>query len=193
MNVFEEITAVSTAILSVALVVLVVFFVVLALRMRAWMDRLEQRFEEAYGDLKPLITKASAISDDVSTVTNTIKENVGAVGDTVSAANEKVRAALAATEARLGEFNALLGIVQGEAEDLFVSTAAAVRGVGRGAAFMRRRRGTDLASDDPDGESGPDDADDRVGEEEHDDSGVGPERGADRGPRIRRRGGPRAS
>ena len=50
----------------------------------------------------------------------------------------------------MNEFNALLAVVQEEAEDLFVSTASTVRGVRRGAAAFRDRGGMDLASDELD-------------------------------------------
>src|SRR5215831_4370956 len=58
--------------------------------------------------------------------------------------------ALVASEERLGQMNALLEVVQDEAERLFVSTASTVRGVRRGTKAYRERRGTDLASDELD-------------------------------------------
>ena len=53
-------------------------------------------------------------------------------------------------EKRLNELNALMSVVQSEAENLFVSTAASVRGVQTGAASFNRRGGMDLASDELD-------------------------------------------
>jgi hypothetical protein len=53
------------------------------------------------------------------------------------------------TERRLGDFNALLQVVQEEAEQMFVSTASAVRGVRTSAsALSETRNGTKFARQD---------------------------------------------
>src|SRR5215813_6594199 len=153
-NIFEEITAISSAIIGASLVALIVFLVVAAARARTAGKRFEEKLQQAVDDLKPLlddlrpllydlrplVERGKAISEDVASIANTIRENVDSVGDTVTAANERVRAALVATEERLAEFDALVSVVQEEAEDIFVSTAAAVRGVRGGAASLRQRR-----------------------------------------------------
>lgn len=60
---------------------------------------------------------------------------------------------------RLGEFNALLKVVQDEAEATFVSTASTIRGVRSGAAAFRHLEADlDLGEDD-DGDDGSDEAD----------------------------------
>jgi len=188
-NVFQEITAVSTAIIMLALVVLIALLILAAVRTRTAGRRFERALQQIYDDLQPVIARSKSISDDLASVTTSIRQNVTAVTDTVEAANDKVRAALDATETRLAEFNALLDVVQDEAQDLFVSTAAAVRGIGRGAAAMTRRRGTDLASDDiedalvEDGEA-----------DDHNDRGPGGSDAEGPAPRIRPRARrPRAS
>lgn len=182
-DVFQEITAISTAIIMVALVVLIILLITAAARMRAAGKRFESALERLYEDLQPVIARSKAISDDVANVTTTIRENVDAVTGTVESANEKVRAALDATEVRIAEFNALLDVVQGEAEDLFVTTAATVRGVGRGAAAITRRGGTNLASKE--------DEDAFAGAEEDENGDDHSDRGSDGpAPRIRHRAGP---
>ena len=45
-------------------------------------------------------------------------------------------------ETRIDEFNALLEVVQAEAEETFLKTAAAVRGVGAGARALEHARGS---------------------------------------------------
>ncbi len=182
-NVFEQITAISTAIIGVSLVVLIIVLIVAAARARQAGKRLEQlvqrtfddvkpliqRLQGTFDDLQPVIERGKEISRDLSAVTHSIRGDVEAVSDTVASANDKVRSALEATEERLAEFNALLDVVQNEAEDLFVSTAAAVRGLGRGAASLGRRRGTDLASDDGDGAAPRGAAEEEEGDDDQDD------------------------
>jgi hypothetical protein len=190
--IFEEITAISTAVIGVSLVVLIVMLVVGAVRTRKAGTRLEQMVQRTLDDLRPLIERGKAISDDVSAMTKSIRGDVAAVSDTVTAANEKVRAALVATEERLAELDAFLNVVQTEAEDLFVSTASAVRGVRGGAASLRRHRGTDLASAEAEGDAVDSDAqDEEVGDDDQIDRGSAAESPA---PRIRSRARrPRAS
>jgi uncharacterized protein YoxC len=183
-NVFEEITAISTAIIGVALVGLIVLLLMVVGRARAAGKRLEQLIQRTMDDLQPVIARGKEISANLSAVTNSIRGDVEAVSDTVASANESVRAALAATEERLGEFNALLNVVQDEAENLFVSTAAAVRGVRGGAASLSRRRGTDLASVEHEGDAAHGDADEEETEDDQVDEGPATESPA---PRIRPR------
>jgi len=190
--IFEEITAISTAVIGVSLVVLIVMLVVGAVRTRKAGTRLEQMVQRTLDDLRPLIERGKAISDDVSAMTKSIRGDVAAVSDTVTAANEKVRAALVATEERLAELDAFLNVVQTEAEDLFVSTASAVRGVRGGAASLRRHRGSDLASAEAEGDAVDGDAEDEeVADDDQIDRGSAGESPA---PRIRSRARrPRAS
>ena len=204
-NVFEEITAISSAIIGASLVTLIVFLGIAAARARTAADRLGEKAQQAFDDLKPvlddlrpllydlrpLVEQGKAISEDVAGIAKSIRGNVEAVSDTVTAANEKVRDALAATEERLAEFDALLDVVQGEAENLFVSTASAVRGVRGGAASLGRRRGTDLASAEAEGSAAKRDAQDEEVGDDRIDEGSAAESPA---PRIRSRARrPRAS
>jgi hypothetical protein len=69
------------------------------------------------------------------------------VNATIASANERVQQAVGLTEERLHEFNALLAVIQAEAEDVFVSTASTIRGARTGAAAFHARRRMDLASD----------------------------------------------
>ncbi len=114
--------------------------------------------QRAQVDLAPLISQLTAIADNVNHITRTVRGEVDKVGETIDDGNARVREAIELTERRLQEFNALLEVVQEEAEDLFVSSASAVRAVRSGAAafgMVRRRRdrrgGPEFAVDDLDG------------------------------------------
>jgi len=96
---------------------------------RALLDRVN-------ADVAPFMRHASSIADNVNYVTTAIRSDVEQVNATIAAANRRLHQAVEVTEQRLGEFNALLQVVQQEAEQAFVSTAAAVRGVRTGAAAL---------------------------------------------------------
>jgi hypothetical protein len=71
------------------------------------------------------------------------------INATIAAANERLQQAVMVTERRLGDFNALLQVVQEEAEQMFVSTASAVRGVRTSAsALSETGNGTKFARQD---------------------------------------------
>jgi hypothetical protein len=73
--------------------------------------------------------------------------DVGQFNQTVTLANERLTAAVKTAERRIRELDALMRVVQREAEDAFVTTAATLRGVHVGAATLRDEVGDELADD----------------------------------------------
>jgi methyl-accepting chemotaxis protein len=131
--------AADVATIVIALAVIVVGLVAIygALKVRGMIKRIR-------GDFDPAIRNLTAASEQAKAITGTLRRNVDELSGTVSQTNDKVRRATEAAETRLAELNALIGVVQREAEDLFVRTASAVRGVQVGAGALRgivRRRG----------------------------------------------------
>ena len=122
-----------------ALIALIV--VLLALVPAAWSFRnsykkVTELTDNLYADANPIMRHATAIADNVNYVTTAIRADVQGVHLTITAANERIQQAVALTEERLNEFNALLAVVQEEAESMFVTTASTVRGVRTGAAAL---------------------------------------------------------
>ena len=92
-----------------------------------------------YGDITPIVRHLSTVADNVDYITTSIRVDVQQVNQTIAAANQRLNHAVALAEQRLNEFNALIRVVQQEAEDTFISTASTVRGVREGAATFRRQ------------------------------------------------------
>lgn len=135
------------------LVVVLVFLVAAAVflwKLRRTQARLDALIDRVSGGVGPVLKFANTISEDISHITSSLRENVDQVNATIAVANDRVRQAVAMTEDRLNEFNALLEVVQQEAEGLFVSTASAVRGMRGGARSFGRRGGMEFASDELD-------------------------------------------
>jgi hypothetical protein len=105
-----------------------------ALKARGMMKRMRADFD-------PAIRNATAVSDNVRALSEKVRGNVEELSATVSETNAKVRRATEAAEARLGELNATLGVMQREAEDVFVRAASTVRGVQVGTEALRRLAG----------------------------------------------------
>ena len=191
LGVLGDIQAVSTAIIMLVMVLILVAIVLVALQVRRAQRKLVDALERVYSDAKPLVQRVSSIADNVNAISAVVRRDVDRIGATIADADERVRRAIAATEAKVHEFNALLTVAQDEAEDLFVSTASAVRGVRRGAAALSRRDGMDLASDELDPASLADDTETSEEPNGDDDSSEPPATSLAAAPRIRPRVGRR--
>jgi hypothetical protein len=91
-------------------------------------------------DLDPAVRNAIAVSDTAKGMAATAQGNVQEISRTVSAANEKVARVVDSAEQRAADVNALLDVAQQEAEEWFVRTASALRGVRAGARALRPTR-----------------------------------------------------
>jgi uncharacterized protein YoxC len=149
-GIVEQIMTICTMVLTVSLTVLAIFAVPAAWRFRHAYKKVDRLLDRIQGDITPIMRHASTISDNVNYITTSIRADVQLVNATIASANDRLQQAVDITEQRLNEFNALLEVVQQEAEQAFISTASAVRGVRSGAAVFRDR-GPDFASE----ETGP--------------------------------------
>jgi uncharacterized protein YoxC len=133
---FERITSIASGLLTVALLVLVIGAMVAAWSFRRSYLRMNRILERMYSDITPIVRHANSVADNVNYITTSIRTDVQQISATIATANERLQEAVKSTERRLGDFNALLKVVQEEAEQMFVSTAAAVRGVRTSASAM---------------------------------------------------------
>jgi uncharacterized protein YoxC len=130
---FAKVAAVASTLMTLALLVLAIFLVPAAWNFRQSYKKWNELLERVYGDINPIMRHASSVADNVDYITTSIRTDVQQVNATVAAANQRLHQAIAMTEERLNQFSALLEVVQDEAEQLFLSTAAAARGVRAGA------------------------------------------------------------
>jgi hypothetical protein len=75
---------------------------------------------------------ASTIADNANYISTSIRVDIQQVRQTIATANQKLVESVALAEDRIKELNALLAVVQEEAEGAFVSTASTLRGVRTG-------------------------------------------------------------
>jgi hypothetical protein len=125
---------VATIVIAIAIIAVGIVAVYGAMKVRGMIKRIR-------GDFDPAIRNLTAASEQAKAISATLRKNVDELSGTVSETNDKVRRATEAAEARLAELNALMGVVQREAEDIFVRTASAVRGVQTGVGALRGLRG----------------------------------------------------
>ncbi|HEU4631025.1 MAG TPA: DUF948 domain-containing protein [Gemmatimonadaceae bacterium] len=137
-GVFQKIASIASSLMTIAILVLTVVLVPAAWNFRNSYKRVNELLDKVYGDINPIMRHASVIADNVNYITTSLRADVQQVNQTVTTANQRVLQAVRLTERRLNEFNALLGVVQEEAERTFVSTAATVRGVRSGVERLER-------------------------------------------------------
>jgi hypothetical protein len=136
---FAKIAAVASTLMTIALLVLAVSLTPAAWNFRNSYKKWNQLLDRIQGDIAPIMRHASSVADNLDYITTSIRTDIQQVNATVAAANQRLHQAVTMTEERLNQFSALLQVVQDEAEQLFVSTAAAARGVRAGAASLARR------------------------------------------------------
>jgi hypothetical protein len=104
---------------------------------RAYLKALRQ-MEKLRVDLDPLLKGANTVGENVARISATAREEAEKVQRALARAQSRAEAAAEAAEQRVGEFNALLDVVQEEAEELFIGTAATLRGARAGASAFKR-------------------------------------------------------
>jgi uncharacterized protein YoxC len=184
---FETVTGIASSVMTLTLVSLTVFLAPAAWSFWRTFRRVREIIDRVYADVTPITRHASNIADNLDYITTSIRTDVQRVNATIASANRRLHLAVEQTETRLNDFNALLQVVQQEAEQAFVSTAAAVRGVRHGAATLG---GVDEELDDDAAEGGNDDGYDDDSDEADEaalDAAQRIERGAPARPRLRSR------
>lgn len=129
---FEKITSYASGLASIALLVLAVALVPAAWNFRKSYAKVSDMLDRIYGDINPLMRHASTIADNVNYISTSVRVDIQQVSQTIAAANQKLVASVEAAEDRIKELNALLAVVQEEAEGVFISTASTLRGVRTG-------------------------------------------------------------
>lgn len=135
----DTLSGVAQIVIAVALLILGAVLIGAALgARRAYLKALRQ-IEKLRLDLDPLLKGANTVGDNVARISSAAREETEKVQRALAKAQARAEAAADAAEQRVGEFNALLDVVQEEAEELFIGTAATLRGARAGAAAFGRR------------------------------------------------------
>lgn len=140
----EALAAIATIVVAIGLLTVGVGVIFAALKVRQLTRKVEEQAKKLRVDLMPAIQNVTAVSENVSHLSQTVRADADRLSATVASANDALRRAAVEAERRVGEFNALIGVVQEEAEDLFIGGAAAVRGLKAGAEAFRRYQAGEL-------------------------------------------------
>ena len=117
-----------------------VLSLVLVRVLNRWYRTVAELRTMVHQNLGPVSDRARSITENVQFITEALRADVTRLNDAVTALTGRLHQASSHMEDRIEEFNALMEVVQSEAEDVFLDTAATVRGVREGARAMGRRR-----------------------------------------------------
>ena len=143
---FSKVATVAQGLMTIAILVLTVVLVPAAWNFRNSYKRINELIDRFYGDIGPLVRNANSIADNVNYITTAIRVDVQQFNQTVALANERLTAAVKTAERRMQELDALMLVVQREAEDAFVTTASTLAGVRAGATTLRDEVEVEVAS-----------------------------------------------
>jgi uncharacterized protein YoxC len=129
---WEKVVSIASGVMTITVIVLTVALVPAAWNFRKSYKKISEMLDKVYGDINPLMRHASAIADNVDYVTTAIRVDIQQLSQTVAAVNQRLQQAASAAEERIKQLNALLEVVQEEAESAFVTTASTIRGVQTG-------------------------------------------------------------
>ncbi len=129
---FQKITAYTSGIASIALMILTIALVPAAWNFRKSYAKISDMMDRVYGDINPIMRHASTIADNVNYITTAVRVDVQKLSQTVASANQRLMSSVDLAEERIKDLNALLAVVQEEAESAFITTASTVRGVRTG-------------------------------------------------------------
>lgn len=127
----------ATDVAALVLIVLLVAMFVGILYMGVGFLRTSKRtlrvIEDYRMDLAPVLDRGRAVAENLEFMSNVARRDFERLRAHLDGLAERLGEASSDLEDRVHEFNALLEVVQGEAEDLFLDAAATVRGVQTGA------------------------------------------------------------
>lgn len=123
---------VSTVVIAVVSVLLLVVAFALVLQVKKLIRSLQEH-------VKPVTDRARVAAENVEFITAVVRQDVQKVRSSVSGLSNRLKEASDRMEERVEEFNALMDVVQDEAESVLLDTAAVVRGVRAGAQTMGQR------------------------------------------------------
>jgi len=129
---WSKVTSVASGVMTITVIILTIALVPAAWNFRKSYKKISDMLDKIYGDVNPLMRHASAIADNADYISTAMRVDVQQVSQTVAAVNQRLQQAVGAAEDRINQLNALLDVVQEEAESAFVTTASTIRGVQTG-------------------------------------------------------------
>jgi hypothetical protein len=134
-------TDIATIVIALALLAAVLILLGIALQVRKLVRRVGPVLDHARTYVDPVLGNVRDVSENVNYMSAAIREDVKQITELMDTSRRRLNRAADGAEQRIRDFNALLGVMQEEAEQVFIDTAATVRGVQAGSESYRAFRG----------------------------------------------------
>lgn len=143
---------VASIVIAAAVLVLAVLAAWFFVRLNRMLGDLRTATQEKLG---PVSDRAKIISDNLEFITQALRTDVEQLNASVRALTDRLHDASERMEDRIADFNALMEVVQDEAEDIFIDSASTVRGVREGARAIASPGASDMEPTAPEEEDAP--------------------------------------
>ncbi len=137
----ERGAAIAVIVIAAAVVVVAAFLLWALIEFHRLTRRLGQTVQRLEPGVHPVLERARGVTENVEQITALVRKDVDRVTESVEAVTERLNHAAARMEERIEEFNALVEVVQSEAEGIFLDTASTVHGVRAGAITLGSGQG----------------------------------------------------
>ncbi|MBE0591704.1 MAG: hypothetical protein IH616_04815 [Gemmatimonadales bacterium] len=133
----ETVTAISTAVIAVAVIAAGVMVVSTLKQFRSLQGSIERTIELLERDARPTLDSARRLIDDAQHVMSSVRTEADGIVHSSKDVRERVDGLMRRTEERLQDLDALIDVVQYEVEETALDVAAALRTTRRGASVLR--------------------------------------------------------
>lgn len=137
---FDQLAHVAGGLLLIVLLLLVLLVFPAVWYVRNRLRQLTVVLDGLRRDLGPVIERTRGVMENAEQISVTVRHEVERLSETVEQFDGELREIADIAGDRVRDFDALLGAVQDEAEDLFLTTASAARGIRAGVRALRRHR-----------------------------------------------------
>jgi hypothetical protein len=132
----ELLSGIATIVIALALIAVTIAAVAAAVAARGLIRRLNGMVDKVEKQSDPIIAHAKVVAANVEQISATARAEVDQIKESLTTAHNGFSRATARAEERLGQLNALIEVVQDEAEQIFIGTASTMRGVKAGASAL---------------------------------------------------------
>lgn len=131
-SLLSTVEAIATIVLGIAVLGVLAALLVVLLQIRKFTRIFGSVAKRLEKDAAPVMGRAKSVAENVDFITMAVRTDVQKLNASVAGLNDRLAEASGRMEERIQDFTALVEVLQNEAEDLALDTAAAVRGVRAG-------------------------------------------------------------
>ena len=140
-NFFATAEAISSIALAVLVLGVLLALIGVLLQFRKLTRSVTEVTKRLEKDAGPVLERARSVAENVDFITAAVRTDVQKVHKSVAQLNDRLNQASTRMEERIQDFSALVEMLQSEAEELALDTAAAVRGVRAGSKALAEGNG----------------------------------------------------